>query len=100
MSRRTIAIAGDSRRSLVLALKVRPHTADRSAGHRPAEGGSHLATTRSCWSAFSAEHRDEQREVVVDPVRGVQQRGGVFGEAGATPSGPGVEELETDSRGS
>ena len=93
-----IASDGDSRRSSVRALNVRPQHADRLAGDVAAGGRRRSSrSTRSNCSSLTAMTPSSRSNVVAGVVGDLQQRPRVLREATATPARAGAEEVLADA---
>ena len=97
-SRRAITSAGESRRSSVSALNVRPHTAIVAPASEPPAARAHLLDDALVLRRVHLDDAVEQLEVVARVARGVQQRGDVLREARAAVARTRVQELEPDAR--
>ena len=88
---------GESRRSSVLALKVRPHTPTVDAVDRPAAGRLDLGHHAGQLLLVAGDGAGQEREVVARLLGDVQQGPGVLGQARSAPARAGAQELEADA---
>ena len=89
-SRRSTARAGESRRSSVAALNVRPQAATVRSPAAGAGRLAHLVRDQVELALVGGHHLLEQSEVVAVVLGDADQGAGVLGEARAAPAGPGA----------
>ena len=92
-----IASDGDSRRSSVRALNVRPHTPIVLPSTSPPAASTTFPVTRSNCSSLTAMTPSQQVERVAGVVGDLEQRPRVLREAGTAPPGTGSQEVLADA---